>query len=59
MKEGPFKQAVESEKSNLVRETYTVLIERGGWLIEETNVRQWTGEDYIDSSYHLPIRKVQ
>ena len=54
---GPFREGVEKNDANVIREMYTRLSMRDGQLVEETHTRHWNAGTYIDSSTVSPLLK--
>ncbi len=56
MNEGPFKFAVQAQKTGVIQEEYVVYRKRDGYLVRETTVRKhMAGGDYNDTSTIEPL----
>tara|TARA_B100000614_G_C14178766_1_gene340355 strand:- start:251 stop:427 length:177 start_codon:yes stop_codon:yes gene_type:complete len=57
MKEGPFKQAIELEKDDVIKEEYVVYRNRDNYIVKETYARTHYRHDFHDTSTIEPLVK--
>jgi len=58
MNEGPFTQALKSDKSDVIKEEYIVYKKRDNHIVKETYARTHYRNDFHDTSTTEPLVKI-
>lgn len=59
MNEGPFAQAIKSDKTDVIKEEYTVYRKKDGYIVKESYARTHYRNDFHDVSTVEPLVKMQ
>ena len=59
MEDGPFKNAINSEKTDIIKEEYTVYRKKDGYVVKESYARTHYRNDFHDVSTVEPLVKMQ
>jgi len=61
IKDGPMKDHIEASKKGVIKAEYITYTKRDGYLMKETTVRKYLGEDgnYIDSVITEPLTEIK
>ena len=59
MEDGPFKNAINSEKTDIIKEEYTVYRKKDGYIVKESYARTHYRNDFHDVSTLEPLVKMQ